>query len=131
MFKKVFLTILFIAISSSLMANAFHYGGRLSDVFGLPKTGTVNLTFRVASSDAPGTYLCTKTINGVSLDNGVFNVQVDFSPANCSVSGANFITTIQNIVSAGNTPLISVSDGITNYPQQSMAPSPFALYALQ
>jgi hypothetical protein len=131
MFKKVFLTILFLAISTSLLANAFHYGGRLSDVFGSPKTGTVNLTFRVASSDAPGTYLCSKTINGVTLDNGVFNVQVDFSPANCSTSGTNFITTIQNIVSAGNTPLISVSDGIINYPQQSMAPSPFALYAIQ
>ncbi len=135
--KKFLFILLFLVTSVHAQSpTAFTYGGRLATVTGAPQTGAITLTFDVFASYDTTTALCTKSIPTTLDSNGVFNVTVDFLPAECgSVSNpspAAFSTILSEIISSApvGIPLIRVSDGTTTYPMQAMNASPIATYAV-
>ncbi len=131
-FRSIVLFIFVISTSAFSQSTAFNYGGRLVDNTGAPRTGTPNLRVRLYSSIAPTVVICDTTISSVPLDNGVFNISVDYTVPECL--GTPFLTHLGNIFTAGEIPLIEIEDETnmmgTPYPQQAMSPSPLSLYAL-
>jgi hypothetical protein len=124
------LTLLGISTVYAQAPTAFTYGGRLAQATGVPQTGALTLTFNLYDSTTyPTPPICTKGIP-VTLDaNGVFNVTVDFTPADCGATP--FASILSTIVSTnGGIPLIEVDDGTTTYPIQAINASPVATYAV-
>ena len=85
------------------------YQGRLTDAAGVPKNGTVSLSFRILDGPTPGNALWTESHAGVAAVNGFVNVQL----------GAN--TPLLPTVFSGGTPdtygpvrylEVTVSDGV-------------------
>ncbi len=90
---KLIVLVAVAAHSLPLMAlDSFSYSGRLVNSNGSPVTGDVNLRFDLSSTEDPTDILCSKTVNEVPLSQGIFNVKLDFLPADCEN------TTIQSIM---------------------------------
>ncbi len=90
---KLIVLVALTAHSLPLMAlDSFSYSGRLVNSNGSPVTGEVNLRFDLSSTEDPNDILCSKTVNEVPLSQGIFNVKLDFLPADCEN------TTIQSIM---------------------------------
>ncbi|MCM2351459.1 MAG: hypothetical protein NDI69_15660, partial [Bacteriovoracaceae bacterium] len=67
-----------ISASNGFASDSLSYSGRLVNANGSPVTGTANLTFDLAYSGSPGIILCSQSLNGVDLSNGVFHVKLAF-----------------------------------------------------
>ncbi|WPU63723.1 beta strand repeat-containing protein [Peredibacter starrii] len=109
MVKKLILISTFLSALSlrAYALDTLSYSGRLVNTNGSPVTGPVNLRFDLSSTDDPGTTLCTKSITGVPLSNGVFHVKLKFDPPDCSG------TSLQNLmesVPAGHNMTYQVTD---------------------
>ncbi len=121
------LIIFYLSFSAAVAQTVyFNYSGRLVQDTGMPKTGATDLIFRIYTDN---TLRCTsQTYSGVALNNGVFNVALSFTNAECS--GTPLATWIGNAVLANDTMEIeAVSDG-TTYPRQLLGATPIAIYAL-
>jgi hypothetical protein len=73
---KLSTIILGLLLSTSLFASDFNYQGRLTNLDGSPKVGPLPL--KVFIEDGGGTVLCSYLKEGVPLNQGVFNLEVDF-----------------------------------------------------
>ena len=93
-FVAIMLMVMVPAVAKAV--DSLSYSGRLANVNGSPVTGPVNIKFDLSYTDAPSTIICSRTVNNVSLTNGVFHVKLDFLPAECGG------TSIQNVIA--NTP---------------------------
>ncbi len=112
--------------------SAITYQGRLVNPNGSPLTGTINLTFSIYDSLSTGTgnLLCQQIISNTTLENGVFNVSLNFDSSypsgDCNVSDV-----LREKMNAG-TPLyievIHTSGSTTKtYPRQLLTSVPYAL----
>src|SRR5680860_1441254 len=99
-----------IASSNAWSLESLSYSGRLVNANGSPVTGPVNLKFDLSYTDDVTTPICTKTINGVALSNGVFHVKLDYLAANC---GGDSITQVLSAVPVSESAAIRVTD-LTN-----------------
>jgi hypothetical protein len=67
-------------LSSPAQGTAFTYQGRLNDG-GAPAFGTYDFRFRLASDPLANDYVGSSLLtNGVSVQNGLFTVALDFGP---------------------------------------------------
>jgi hypothetical protein len=82
----IFVLTLFIGIQAQ--TTAFTYQGRLTDASMPAANGTYDFEFALFSADSSGTQISTiQSISGVTVNKGVFNIQLDFGAA--SFSGAD------------------------------------------
>jgi len=93
-----------------LAMDSFSYSGRLINNNGSPVTGEVNLKFDLSSTQDSSDILCSKTISEVPLSHGIFNVKLDFLPADCE---NNSIQTIMESIPSGHSLSYQVTD-LTN-----------------
>jgi hypothetical protein len=117
-------------MSFSVSAETLNYSGRLTLPSGKPVDGPVNLTVEIYSNAA---LVCTKTVNSVSLSNGVFNIEADFG-SSCT-GGKTFTETAETSINASESLFVKISD-ITNvptveYPLQSITNAPVSSVALK
>lgn len=105
--------------ATSAQSGAISYQGRL-DNGGVPFNGNVNLQFRLLDQLEPGTGIqqgCTVTVENVPVEQGLFQVSLDFCDGFIQSNGADrFLET-------------SVND-IVLAPRQPVTPAPLALRAL-
>lgn len=89
-FLEVACLVLFIAVTNvSAQSQAFTYQGRLTDG-PTPANGSYQMEFKLFNALAAGAQQgATITNNSVSVVNGTFTVQLDFSPATPFASGAD------------------------------------------
>ncbi|MFQ3611145.1 MAG: hypothetical protein SNJ72_06560, partial [Fimbriimonadales bacterium] len=66
-----------VGITSGAFAQAFTYQGFLRQS-GLPANGSFNMTFRLYDVPSGGTALGTVTLSSVSVNNGLFTVELNF-----------------------------------------------------
>ena len=101
---------------------SFSYSGRLVNSNGSPVTGYAKLTFELAYSNSISSILCAQTINSVSLSNGVFHVELQFSDCD--------LTQIVKDTPNGHTLSIRVIDRTQtperSYPFQAIHALPYA-----
>ena len=126
---KLIVSVIFVSKVSSLLAlDSFSYSGRLVNTNGSPVTGSVNLRFDLSSTQDSSDVLCSKTINEVPLSQGIFNVKLDFLPADCE---NNSIQSIMESIPAGHSLTYQVTD-LTNsrsYAQQAIYSVPSSFIA--
>ncbi|HXH29769.1 MAG TPA: hypothetical protein VNJ01_03045, partial [Bacteriovoracaceae bacterium] len=109
--NKLFLFILcFKFIPLAQAADSLSYSGRLVTVTGTPVTGPVNLKFDLGyttgTTTAP-TSICSHTISGVSLANGVFHSKLEFAVTEC---GGDTMQEILGNIPLGESLAIRVTD---------------------
>lgn len=106
------------------LADPLSYTGRLTNANGSPVTGPVDLKIDLGytTPTGVGAAICSKTISGVALTNGVFHLKIDFSTGEC---GGDTITTVLVNTPAGEATAMRVTD-LTH----SKAYSYHALHAL-
>jgi hypothetical protein len=113
-------------------SGAFSYGGRLANADGSPRTGTINITFRLYNYATGGSALCTKTIASVPLDaNGVFNTVIDFDTA-ADCGGTSFASHLETLITDADSttnPFLEVSTVSATYPRQMLTASPISIYS--
>ncbi len=90
---KMYAALMFLLVSLAATANAqtsaFTYQGRLTDAT-LPASGTYQMQFSIFDAASGGAQIGTTITNSsVAVANGVFTVNLDFSPATPFASGAN------------------------------------------
>ncbi|MBL7664795.1 MAG: tail fiber domain-containing protein [Bacteriovoracaceae bacterium] len=123
--KNIF-KILFLLIPIASEAASFFYGGRLvNPTTGQPYAGPADLTFRVYVNNAATT--CIYTDNSVPLNNGVFNVAVDFDTG--LPCGTAFSSILQTAVALNHKIEIEVrhNNTATTYPRQEIGTVPLAI----
>lgn len=98
----------FLAIESWAL-DSFSYSGRLVNSNGSPVTGPVNLKFDLSSTE-DSDLLCSKTVSDVPLSQGIFNVKLDFLPADCE---NHTIQSIMESIPSGHSLTYQVTD-LTN-----------------
>lgn len=110
-------------------AESLSYSGRLVHANGSPVTGMVDLKFDVAYSGVPTAPLCSKTINNVSLTNGVFHVNLEVASTDCTPTKA--FVDVLNDVPSGESVILQVTDLVNSkvYPHQALASVPFSIVA--
>jgi hypothetical protein len=97
---------------ASAVGSKISYQGRLSDPAGNPLTGSYDIKFELYTAPSGGTKLWEQTRAGVSVQNGLFNVQLDITPANFNGQALWLAITV-------NGQLLS--------PRQEILPAPYAL----
>ena len=110
-------------------AEELSYSGRLVHANGSPVTGSVDLRFDLAYSGAPTVVICSKTVNGVVLSNGVFHVNLDVENSDCTPIKA--FTAVLRDVPVSESVVIQVTD-LSNskiYPHQALKAVPFSIQA--
>jgi hypothetical protein len=91
--SSVFLLVLSLVLSVTSVVTVFSaplrtvsvptqvgFEGYLTDSFGVPLTGSHNLTFRLYSVDTGGSALWPQTKNSVAFTNGLYSVLLDNLP---------------------------------------------------
>lgn len=135
--KTLGLFLLFLTMSLHA-ADSLHYTGRLVQLNGAPIQGSRNLTFNLYKGKVDGDDpICTIEKTGVLLQNGVFNVELQFEivvpgVAPCQVGGySSFSEAIEGIIAANEELYIEVTDLAvgTPYPKQLITTQPVSLYA--
>lgn len=124
---KLYLSALFALLAFVMVANAqtpaFTYQGRLTDST-LPGGGTYQMTFALFDALSGGTQIGTTITNtSVTVANGVFSVNLDFSPALPFATGANRWLEI-----AVKKPAEATYTTLT--PRQQLTSSPYAIKTL-
>lgn len=113
---------------TALALDSFSYSGRLVNNNGSPVAGPVDLRFDLSSTVPLTGTLCTKTISGVQLSQGVFHVKLKFDPADC---GGDAFQDVMESVPANQNMTYQVTD-ITNsrtYAVQNMYAVPSSFMA--
>ena len=119
-FIVCFFAILVLAVSGNAQTSTFTYQGKLTDG-AAAANGTYQMTFSLFDQQGPGGTQqgATITNNSVSVVNGVFTVNLDFSPATPFATGADryIEITVKKPADPGFTLLA---------PRQQVTSSPFA-----
>lgn len=124
--NKIFYSFLFFLFMFT--PNSFaslSYSGRLVNTNGSPVAGPVDLLVELSYTNAPSTILCSQTITGVPLTNGVFHLKLDL---NC---GASALSDILLAVPTNQAAAIRVTD-VTHskvYSFQAIYSMPYASIA--
>jgi hypothetical protein len=106
-------SLLFLAVASSAQTT-FTYQGRL-DSNGQPYNGTVGMDFRLYADESDGFPLATQLGNSVQVDQGLFQVELDFGAQDYSSELWLEITV----------------NGQALSPRQAISATPFAIHAAQ
>ncbi|MDD0853720.1 hypothetical protein HBN50_11470 [Halobacteriovorax sp. GB3] len=131
-FKKSLFYCLFI-LSFCSLAETISYSGRLvQPSTGIPLTGPVDLSIKIYQETTPGNPVvqCDKAINGVTLNNGVFNLNLNYA-SSCDSNTRDLSEIIESAMASNQAIYIEVTDA-TNakiYPMQVINFAPMALYA--
>ncbi|HXH31877.1 MAG TPA: hypothetical protein VNJ01_13795, partial [Bacteriovoracaceae bacterium] len=102
-----------LAFSANAMgADSLSYSGRLVNANGSPVTGPVGLQFNLSYTDDPTVVICSKTLTGVALTNGVFHTKLDFTLADCG--GTLTLVKVLSAIPAGESIAVQVTDTTNN-----------------
>lgn len=126
--KNLLISLLFIVqLFQTAAAEELSYSGRLVNANGSPVTGLVDLKFDVAYSGAPTVIICTKTVTGVALSNGVFHVSLDIENSDCSPSKA--FEDVLSDVPNNESVILQVTDSTNGkiYPHQAFKSVPLSI----
>ena len=128
--KNLLISFIFIVQLLQMAAAAaeeLSYSGRLVNANGSPVTGLVDLKFDVAYSGAPTVIICTKTVTGVALSNGVFHVSLDIENSDCSPSKA--FEDVLSDVPNNESVILQVTDSTNGkvYPHQAFKSVPLSI----
>lgn len=111
-------------------AAALNYSGRLVNADGSPVQGPVNLRFEVFYLPNTSLVVCSKTLNGVSLSQGVFHTKLNFLGSDCG--GQNFQQVLTNAAPTDSV-AIRVTDLTPTVPRvygfQALDAMPFSFVA--
>ncbi len=124
--KFLFLTALLTAQVSA--ADSLNYSGRLVNADGSPVSGPVNLVFDLVYTNAPAVVVCSKTVAGVTLVNGVFTRKLDFTSGEC---GGSSLLAIIEATPASESIAIKITDSTNTrvYAAQAVNAMPYSLMA--
>lgn len=125
---------LFVSITAYSALDKVGYSGRLvNDLTGAPIAGPVDLKVDLVYSGSTATIQCTQSIIGVTLSNGIFNIELDFDGSGtCPGPHGNFVDTIMNTPGAQSLVLIVTRTDTTPdivFNQQNILSVPMAYYA--
>lgn len=112
----------------SYSTESLSYSGRLVNTDGSPVTGPVSIKFDLSYTNAPAAIVCSKTLAGVPLTQGVFHARLDFSTADCGGTGLQAV--LAN-TPANESVALKVTD-LTNtkaYSLQALHATPFTIMA--
>lgn len=114
--------------ASSLASSSLSYSGRLVQPNGEPVSGMPNLRFDISSTFDPSDTLCSKTVNGVPLLQGIFSVELEFDPSECE---GNTFDSIISSVPSGHTLTYQVTDttNLRSYSVQTIHSVPYSYMA--
>jgi hypothetical protein len=117
----------FLFFSEALFAKPISYSGRLVDASGVPVAGPVNLQFDILVNASP---VCSVAVSSVNLDNGVFNVSLDYGTS-CVTNTKSLEKVIRDAEVGGDSLAIQVTETDTpvTYPAQTISSTPRALFA--
>ncbi|WP_408096741.1 tail fiber domain-containing protein [Peredibacter sp. HCB2-198] len=101
------LTIVSVCPINAWALDSLSYSGRLVNSNGSPVSGPVSLRFDLSSTNDSSTTLCSKTISGVPLSNGVFHVKLKFDPPDC---GGETLQNVMEAVPSGHNMTYQVTD---------------------
>lgn len=110
-------------------AQELSYSGRLVNSNGSPVTGLVDLQFDIAYSGNPSVILCSKTLTGVGLTNGLFHVNIDLTSSDCA-SSKEFVDIVSE-TPANESVVLQLTD-LTNakvYPHHAFKSVPLSIQA--
>jgi hypothetical protein len=110
-FIRAFSFLLLFLPVSIFAAGPLSYSGRLVAVDGSPLTGPVDITIDLFVDT---TVSCTQTINGVSLVNGVFNLEVDYGTS--CLGSLDITQTMQQAYSASLQVFVRITNESTATP---------------
>lgn len=116
------LVLFLLALPIAQAFESLSYSGRLVNSNGAPVTGPVNLKFDLAYSNQLGVILCSQSLNGVDLLNGVFHVKLDF--VSCDLTNILANTPTGQTVSIRVTDTTPVPDKVYSY--QAIHSVPFS-----
>lgn len=118
---RLFLFILWIAMPCAFtQTTAFTYQGQLNEN-GVPATGLYDFQFKLFSASTSGTQIGgTQTLTDVTVDRGLFTVQLNFGSAPFDGSRRWLEMAIKKPNEQGYTTLV---------PREELTPTPYALYA--
>jgi hypothetical protein len=124
--KFLFLTALLTAQVSA--ADSLNYSGRLVNADGSPVSGPVNLVFDLVYTNAPTVVVCSKSVTGVTLVNGVFTRKLDFTSGEC---GGSSLLAIIEATPASESIAIKITDSTNTrvYAAQAVNAMPYSLMA--
>jgi hypothetical protein len=128
-FHIKFLLFLLTLFSCPLFAgDSLHYSGRLVNSDGSPVTGPVNITFDLVYTNAPTVAVCSKSVTGVTLSNGVFHRKLDFTNGEC---GGSSLLSVIEATPTNETAAIRLTDNTNSrvYAAQAVNPMPYSLVA--
>jgi len=113
----------------SFASESLSYTGRLVNTNGSPVAGPVDLKLELIYSSDPETILCTKLIEEIELTNGVFHLQIDYTPENCGNKSLTQVLT--DVPNSSNISLIitdqtNLSQPPKVYPAQSIHSVPYS-----
>ncbi|WP_408098958.1 LCCL domain-containing protein [Peredibacter sp. HCB2-198] len=122
-----YISSILMVLSLEVGADTLSYSGRLTNGDGSPVTGSVDLKFELAYSNATGAILCTSDVNGAQLTNGVFHAKLNFI---CPTSS---LYEVLGNVPVGQEAVLRVINQTASktYSFQSLNPVPFAQMAHQ
>lgn len=84
MFRYLFIVLSYLTLN--LQAQELSLSARLSQPDGSPLEGVVDLRFELSYSGTPETIVCAKDMVGTTLTNGLFQLGLIFSSAECGGS---------------------------------------------
>ncbi|MFP5385561.1 MAG: tail fiber domain-containing protein [Bacteriovoracia bacterium] len=113
---------------SSLASSSLGYSGRLVQPNGEPVSGTPNIRFDISSTFDPSDILCSKTVNGVPLSQGIFSVELEFDPSECE---GNTFDYVMSSVPSGHNLTYQVTDltNLRSYAIQTIHSVPYSYMA--
>ena len=115
------IVILFLAAAVRAQTTAFTYQGRLVDS-GNPANGNYDLQFALFDSSAGGAQIgSTQSVNAVSVNGGIFTVQLDFG-VNAFPGANRFLEISVRPAGGGNFTVLS--------PRQQISSTPYAIRTL-
>lgn len=109
------------AIPQAALGTGFTYQGSLAEG-GEPANGVYDFEFKLFDAEENGENLGTYTVEDVTVENGLFSVQIDFGP---DVFDGN-----NRWLAIGVRPGVETGAYTPLEPRQAITPSPYALYAL-
>lgn len=122
-FKFIALQLAF--VSWAVAADSLSYSGRLVNADGSPVSGPVTLVFDLVYTNAPAVAVCSKTVAGVTLVNGVFSRKLDFTSGEC---GGSSLLTIIEATPASESIAIKITDSTNSrvYAAQAVNAMPYS-----
>ena len=118
---RLTLVLLALLLSTTVTAQTttFTYQGKLADT-GTPSNGSYDFDFKLFDELTGGTGVGSALVNGVSVTNGIFTVNLDFGVCPACFSGANRFLEI-SVRPSGSGPFTTLS------PRQQVTSAPYAI----